>query len=177
MLPPRSRLRPALRRRRVTGRGHDLTDVEFVIAQTGEWIRAADTKAGLLFGAVALLGGWAFASARAELALVRAGVAEPLGLLAIGLSALVITVAGGLLLAVLMPRVGISVTRYAWPWVAAVQLPDVMSLGTETRRQEAWIQAMALARIAGTKHRLLRGASWCSALGGATLLMWSLLRP
>jgi hypothetical protein len=138
--------------------GH-LQDAEFAITSFSSWIVSADTKAGLLSAATALLVG-ALAGERAHLAAAaksESGIAiAVLALFAFTVAALLVTAAflGG----VLYPRRSRLVeSRFSWPRHVALPL-DIPQLVGSTRDEhtiasEAWLQATALASIAQSKFR------------------------
>lgn len=151
----------------------DTADVEFLLGQTAEWIRAADTKTGLLLAALTVLLGGASSSAR-DLKTVWAGRhADRLGVLIVLAASVALFIgAYALLIAVLLPRqTSLADTRYAWPWVHTKSLPELEVLGPDSRRTEAWRQAKQLAAIAARKHSfsLLRSGSPLAALHASWL--------
>jgi hypothetical protein len=156
----------------------DVSDVEFLIGQTGDWIRSADTKAGLLLGALTVLLGW-LSSSTESLRGLWSGHPQRLGALVIlGVCVVLLVVAIGLLIAILVPRRSTpTATRYAWPWVHGTSLEDLVALTPESRRIEAWRQSKHLASIASRKHTLFAAAVWFSAGSAACFLAWSVLRP
>jgi hypothetical protein len=155
----------------------DVSDAEFVIGQTGDWIRSADTKAGLLLAALTVLLGW-LGSSVGTLRCVWSGHPQRLGsLLALGGSVLFLSVAVGLLIAVLLPRRSApTATRYAWPWVHRTSIEELLALAPDSRRVEAWRQAKQMAMIAAHKHTLFTAAVWFSAGSVACLVVWGVSR-
>jgi pycsar effector protein len=154
-----------------------VSDVEFLIGQTGDWIRSADTKAGLLLGALTVLLGWLSSSA-GSLRGLWSGHPQRLGALVfLATCVVLLVVAIALLIAVLIPRRSTpAATRYAWPWVHRTSLEDLKALTPDTQRTEAWRQAKLLAGIASRKHTLFAAAVWFSAGSTACFLAWSVLR-
>lgn len=155
----------------------DLSDVEFVIGQTSDWIRGADTKAGLLLGALVVLLGW-LSSAAGHLRSLWSGHPDNLpALIALAACVALLAVAIGLLVGVLVPRRSSPpASRYAWPWISRVPVEEVLALTSESRRREAWLQAKQLAGIAARKHSLFTAAVWVSAGSTTCFLVWSVLR-
>ncbi len=152
--------------------------MEFVLGETAQWIRSADTKAFLLLAALTVLVGGMSSSAR-ELRALRSRQPHDLdSLIILAASVLALSFAYCLLIAVLLPRrPSTGDTRYAWPWVNATSLPDLERLGPDSKRTEAWRQAKQLAAIAARKHALFTAAVWLSAVSTACFLTWSVLRP
>jgi hypothetical protein len=158
--------------------GPDTADVEFLLGQTAEWIRAADTKTGLLLAALTVLLGWVSSSTRDLKTLWSAHHADRLGvLIVLATSVVLLIIAYALLIAVLLPRrTSLADTRYAWPWVHMKSLTDLEVLTPDSRRTEAWRQAKQLAAIADRKHTFFTAAVWASAGSAACFLVWSVLR-
>lgn len=156
----------------------DTSDVEFLLGQTAEWIRAADTKTGLLLAALTVLLGGLSSSARDLKTLWSGHHADGLGvLIVLAASVVLLVVAYALLIAVLLPRrTSFADTRYAWPWVNNKSLGELEILTPDSRRREAWRQAKQLAAIAARKHSLFAAAVWVSAGSVACFLAWSVLR-
>jgi hypothetical protein len=156
----------------------DTADVEFLLGQTAEWIRAADTKTGLLLAALTVLLGGVSSSARDLKTLWSGHHADRLGvLIVLAASVALLVVAYALLIAVLLPRRSSQAdTRYAWPWVNDGSLSELEILRPASRRTEAWRQAKQLAAIATRKHGLFTAAVWASSGSVACFLTWSVLR-
>jgi hypothetical protein len=156
----------------------DTTDVEFLLGQTAEWIRAADTKAGLLLAALTVLLGGISSSARDLKTLWSGHHVDRLdALIVLAASVALLAVAYALLIAVLLPRRSSPAdSRYAWPWVNSASLLDLERLTPDSRRTEAWRQAKQLAAIAARKHCLFTAAVWFSSGSVACFLAWSVLR-
>lgn len=156
----------------------DTGDVEFLLGQTGEWIRAADTKAGLLLAALTVLLGGISSSARNLRGLWSAHRNHTAALTVLAISVVLLAIAYALLIALLLPhRSSPTATRYAWPWVHKTALRKLESLPLESRRKEAWVQAKQLASIASRKLGLFTAAVWASTASTACFLGWSVLRP
>lgn len=150
-------------------------DVRFTLEQTGEWIRAADAKAGLLSAALAVL--VAAITAKFDRAHVVnwadfPGDAIKAGLLAATLLSLVKSAYN--LKGVLIPRTqpGSEPTRYSWPWVESASLEEIVKIPTSSSRREAWVQAKTLATIAKDKHRNFTTALRWSAITAGSFLLW-----
>ena len=141
----------------------DTSDAEFVIGRTGEWIRGADTKAGLLFGALVVLLGSMGSSSEKLRGLWSGAMPPTASTIALAICGALLAVAIGLLVAVLIPRRSSpEVTRYSWVWLAKGSAEGLAELGADGRRKEAWSQARQLAKISARKHSLFAGAMWCS---------------
>jgi Family of unknown function (DUF5706) len=160
------------------GAAADTSDIEFLLGQTGEWIRNADTKSGLLLAALTVLLGSVSSSARGLRGLWSGHPHRPEALIVLAGSVVLLAVAYALLVAVLLPRhSSTAATRYAWPWVNTASLEILEHLAPDSRRTEAWRQAKQLAAIAARKHRLFTAAVWFSSGSTMCLLGWSVLRP
>jgi hypothetical protein len=160
------------------GSAPDTSDIEFLLGQTGEWIRSADTKSGLLLAALTVLLGSVSSSARSLRGLWSGHPHRLEALIALAGSVALLAVAYALLVAVLLPRhSSTAATRYAWPWVNTASLETLEHLAPDSRRTEAWRQAKQLAAIAARKHTLFTAAVWFSAGSTMCLLTWSVLRP
>jgi hypothetical protein len=153
-------------------------DAEFVIGQTSEWIRNADTKTGLLFAGLAILLGVVSPHGRDLKALWHPGDSRPAAVWFLGVAAVFLATSFTMLMLVLLPRTSTSgSTRYAWPWLARATTSELDQMQTETRRAEAWRQARQLAGIAEFKYRYFTLAVLAAGLSVACLLIWSVLRP
>lgn len=175
------RLRPERQRQRrraeLEKAAADVSDAEFVIGQTGEWIRSADTKAGLLFGALAVLLGW-LSTSTGELHGLRSGQLHRLDTIALAGCAVLLAVAIVLLVLVLLPRRATPpTTRYAWPLINKMSIDDILELTPTTRREEAWKQGKQLAQIASRKHFWFTAALWTSTGSVICFFAWGVLRP
>lgn len=156
----------------------DTSDIEFLLGQTGEWIRSADTKSGLLLAALTVLLGSVSSSVRSLRGLWSGHPHRLEALILLAGSVVLLAVAYALLVAVLLPRhSSTTATRYAWPWVNTASLETLEHLPPDSRRTEAWRQAKQLAAIASRKHTLFTAAVWFSAGSTMCLLGWSVLRP
>ena len=160
------------------GGAPDTSDIEFLLGQTGEWIRSADTKSGLLLAALTVLLGSVSSSARSLRGLWSGHPQRLEALIVLAASVVLLAVAYALLVAVLLPRhSSTAATRYAWPWVNQASLETLEQLTPDSRRTEAWRQAKQLAAIAARKHSLFTAAVYFSAGSTMCLLAWSVLRP
>ncbi|MFJ3940063.1 hypothetical protein [Streptomyces parvus] len=149
--------------------------MRFALEQTGEWIRAADAKTGLLGAALAVL--VAAITAKFDRAHVAnwsefPGDAIKAGLLAVTLISLVKSAYN--MKSVLAPRTqpGSEATRYSWPWVESTSIEGLVQLPPSTSRREAWVQAKTLAIIAKEKHRNFTVALRWSAITTGFFLLW-----
>jgi hypothetical protein len=153
-------------------------DAEFVIAQTSDWVRNADTKAGLLFTGLAILLGAVAKDAHELRALWNPELEHSTALWFLASAALLLTVSIGFLIAVLLPRTkSVESTRYAWSWVANASLSEIEQLDPSDLRTEAWCQARALARIAAFKYHYFMLAVVTSTASVACSLIWAVLHP
>jgi Pycsar effector protein len=152
-------------------------DIEFVIAQTADWIRSADTKTGLLFTGLTILVGAIGPHARDLRTLWTGHDGRPLAAWLLGAAAVSLSVAMTLLIMVLLPRTKPgSPTRFAWPWLATTSVEDLVGLKPDSLRREGWQQAKQLAGIAARKYKLFTAAVWLSAVSVAFYLVWSVVR-
>jgi len=154
----------------------DTGDIEFVIGQTADWIRSADTKTGLLFTGLTILVGVIGPHAR-DLRALWAGHGRPLAAWLLAAAVVSMSLALVLLILVLLPRTNPSgPTRFAWPWLVTTTVEDLVMLKSASLRREGWQQAKQLAEIAARKYRLLTAAIWLSAVSVAFYLVWSVVR-
>ncbi|MDX2727262.1 hypothetical protein [Streptomyces sp. PA03-2a] len=153
-------------------------DVRLVLSETGEWIRNADTKTGLLATVLAVLLG--VISQKAEKKDIFPPFVE--GWNYVAFTFLVLTI--GAIAAsywffyrVLSPRVDIPSmsTRFAWPWVAYAPESALENLDGGSVRKEAWVQARALALISQAKFKFFKRGLASSAISGCAFLIWLLL--
>lgn len=155
-----------------------LEDAEFAITQFSSWIVSADTKAGLLSAATALLIGGLIGE-RGNLAVaVRGHTGIDTAVLALlALTGVALVVTAGFLVGVLYPRKApLPESRFAWPRHVAPSPPDMTRLVTEEHDQaviatEAWLQATALASIAGSKFGAFKIALIAFAVSAASFLV------
>lgn len=142
-----------------SGDSHDdLEDAHHAIDYVSGWIRAADTKAGLLSAAIALILTGTFGQDSPFTSDTQTGLES--------LTRLLIWV--GLLLAVVSLAATITsrsrpgpASRFAFPTLA----DDTWNRPIVDRGQvarEAWAQAQALAAIARRKHLAVGVASWAT---------------
>ena len=153
-------------------------DIEFVLAQTSEWIRNADTKTGLLLTGLLILLGAIGSRARNLQDLWSSNASRPAALWFLGAAVALLAIAFGLLIVVMVPRTGIDYpSRYAWPWIATTSLKDLEELKANSSRKEGWRQAKQLAGIAAFKYRYFTKAVWATAGSVFCLLLWTVLGP
>lgn len=134
-------------------------DVRFLIAQTSANIANADTKAGLLVAGLAvLLGGIATHGQSLLREPWRQGWHNIASAVGLSLAAVFAIASALLLVRVLIPRTfqPTEATRFAWPWLEAQTLDDLVKMPDESLRREAWIQVIELARIANKKYRAFK---------------------
>lgn len=152
-------------------------DIEFVIGQTADWIRNADTKTGLLFAGLTILVGAIGPHARDLRTLWTGHDGRPLAAWVLGAAVVTLSLALVLLVLVLLPRTKPGgPTRFAWPWLATTSVEDLVGLKAASLRREGWQQAKQLAEIAARKYKLLTNAVWLSAISVAFYLVWSVVR-
>jgi Family of unknown function (DUF5706) len=152
-------------------------DIEFIVAQTGDWIRNADVKTGLLLTGLTVLFGTVSGHAHDLRALWTPGASRPASMWFLAGAVILLAVAFVLLLLVLLPRTKSAAgSRYAWPWIASTKIEELERLTPETLRTEGWQQAKQLADIAAFKYRRLVTAVWASAGSVICVLLWSLVR-
>ena len=153
------------------------SDVEFVVGQTGEWIRNADTKTGLLLTGLTVLLAGISGHAGDLRAVWSANTEPPVAVWVLAGSVAFLAVAYGLLVAVLVPRTtGLQPSRYSWPWLATQSLAQLEALAPSTARSEALTQARTLAGIAARKYKFFALAVWASGASIGLFLIWSVLR-
>ncbi|MFD4641669.1 Pycsar system effector family protein [Lentzea sp. NPDC058436] len=165
---------------RTVRRHRDSTsEAQFVITVVGNWIVNADTKAGLLATANAVLGG-VVASQRSSLrSAFNPKSPTPWWELPIaGLVALSFLISMVALVAVLRPRIRTGpYSRYSWPAVANLSAEDVLSRARRNPEAEAWRTARDLSLIARRKFLWLRVAIFSWAVTGVLSLSWVVLHP
>ncbi|MEU9583262.1 hypothetical protein [Streptomyces werraensis] len=150
-------------------------DVRFTLEQVGEWIRSADTKAGLLAPTLALLMSPAFDNfSKRQLTDFLDSPRNFLGALLFVGFGLTFVVAAFFVAQVLIPRTQHAVrsSRYSWPWLCETDLHVLTSLSPSESREEAWAQAKILAQIAQWKHRNFKLALRTTIMNGIFLISW-----
>jgi hypothetical protein len=149
-------------------------DARFAITQMSTWIANADVKAGLIATADTVLVGALISQRREAVDSARQlEVADVIGLISLGLSAIGVIWSAFFLLIVLTPRVRSGQkTRYSWPSLAQAKVSDLVDIDLETDRREAWTSAIALANIAARKYRATRLSLIGWIVGGVFLLVW-----
>lgn len=161
----------------ITSSTSQMDEVEFVIAHTGEWIRGADTKAGLSLTALTVL----LAAISREASSVKflwtdnSRTPPAIWLLIVSILALVAALVAATL--VVVPRASRSAVanRFSWPWLATVTAREASAMPRETAREEAWQQAVVLAVIASRKYAWLRASLICGAVAAVAFLTWKAL--
>ncbi|GGZ78907.1 hypothetical protein [Streptomyces rubiginosohelvolus] len=153
-------------------------DVRLVLSETGEWIRNADTKTGLLATVLAVLLG--VISQKAEKKDLFPPFSEGWGYVPFAFLVLTVTAIAASYWSfyrVLSPRVDIPSmsTRFAWPWIAYVSESALGNLDARSVRKEAWVQARALALISQAKFKFFRRGLATSAISGCAFLIWLFL--
>ncbi|MFF7574870.1 hypothetical protein ACFZBE_07730 [Streptomyces sp. NPDC008061] len=150
-------------------------DVRFTLEQIGEWIRSADTKAGLLAPALALLISPAFDNFnKKQLTNFLDSPRDFVGALLFFGFGTTFGVAASFIASVLIPRTQHAVrsSRYSWPWICGIDLQVLTSLSPSESRAEAWAQAKNLAQIAQWKHKYFKLALRATMANAAFLIMW-----
>jgi hypothetical protein len=151
-------------------------DVRLVIEQTGEWIRNADTKTGLLATAVSVLvAAGASKMQHTEITTWSHSATGILALAAGGAFLFAVAIAASHMLAVLLPRTTVATdpSRFSWPWISGRSQIEIDSqVASVTARREAWIQAKTLADIAKVKHHYFKRAVAWSAVSAGFFLTW-----
>ncbi|NEC52449.1 hypothetical protein G3I18_28415 [Actinospica acidiphila] len=156
--------------------GHDPgEDVRFTLEQVGEWIRSADTKAGLLAPTLALLMSPAFGNFnKRQLTNFLDSPREFIGAsLFVGFG-LTFGMAAFFVAQVLIPRTQHAVrsSRYSWPWLCDADLHVLTALSPAESREEAWAQAKNLAQIAQWKHKYFKLALRTTIINAVLLIAW-----
>ena len=150
-------------------------DVRFVLEQVGEWIRSADTKAGLLAPTLALLMSPAFDNfSKRQLTDFLDSPRDFIGTLFFAGFGLTFGMAAFFVAKVLIPRTQHAVrsSRYSWPWICEVDLRVLTSLNPSESREEAWAQAKNLAQIAQWKHKNFKLALRAAIANAVFLIAW-----
>ncbi|MFB8383075.1 hypothetical protein [Streptomyces rubiginosohelvolus] len=153
-------------------------DVRLVLSETGEWIRNADTKTGLLATVLAVLLG--VISQKAEKKDLFPPFPEGLGYVTFAflvMTVIFIAASYWSFYRVLAPRVDIPSmsTRFAWPWIAYASENALNNLDARSVRKEAWVQARALALISQAKFKFFKRGLATSAAAGCAFLVWLVL--
>ncbi|MEU1171926.1 hypothetical protein [Streptomyces microflavus] len=151
-------------------------DVRFVLEQTGEWIRAADAKTGLLGAALAIL--VTAITAKFDRAHIAHWSDFPDGAIKgvmLMTTMLALIKSAYHMKGVLLPRIqpGDGDTRFSWPWIDKTTTEQLIRLSSATTRREAWIQAKTLSSIAKTKHEQFTYALKWSAVTTALFFGWA----
>ncbi|MCX5293635.1 hypothetical protein [Streptomyces sp. NBC_00183] len=150
-------------------------DVRLVIEQTGEWIRSADAKTGLLGAALAVLvSAIAAKFDRPHIAHWSDFPGDAIKAALLAATMLSIVKSAYHMKGVLVPRTppGAEETRYSWPRVADLPIDQLTALPAANSRREAWVQAKTLSIIAKVKHHQFILALRWSAIATALFLMW-----
>jgi hypothetical protein len=144
-----------------------------VIEQTGEWIRNADTKTGLLATAISVLIAATAGNMHRKQFTAWHSVSGVVSICAGGIFLGCAILAVVHMLAVVIPRTKVagSISRFSWPWLAAHTEAEINSQVRRIgARREAWAQAKALADIARAKHHhFKRAVAWSVASSGCFL--------
>lgn len=152
----------------------DLLDGQVATTQIGAWVVNAETKSALLATALTFLASGTLPRIRVSYAYFPLNsLREWLTFASLLVAAASIITGAAFLVRVLYPRTAPAPTfsRYGWPSLA--EKPDrfVPSLCPREQREESWVQAQTLARIAKKKFNLFRAAlvSFVIALIGLTI--------
>lgn len=150
-----------------------------MIGIIGNWIVNADTKAGLLATATAIIGG-IMASQRASLrnAFRPQDPADLWELSTAALAILALLVCAVALVSVLRPRVRTGpYSRYSWPAVSSASFELVIEHAMHDSAIEAWRTVYDLSLIARKKFYWLKMAIFAWATAALSLFLWSIIRP
>jgi len=160
-----------MRRGRTGPPGPETQDAYFAIEQFTAWINSADTKAGFLSAALAIVVNGLVLDSR------FGGVGQlsdrgPVVVLAFCLSALCALVCTGALMLAIYPRVQAQpYSRYSWPSVAESTSGTPAAAAPIASRHEAWSTARSLAIITRKKYRYLRFSFVCWIVSLVALLL------
>ena len=150
-------------------------DAQFTIVQNSEWIRNADTKAGFLLAALAVVVSNATSLARGLIDRSANTGGHVITGIVLAFSAIILlTTAAGFIVKVLIPRIGPASfveSRFAWPWLATQTADAVSRRGPSSIRQEGWMQAIVLGRIVKAKLSAFRIALIFASAGAFLLLI------
>ncbi|MFD9982947.1 hypothetical protein ACFWZJ_21485 [Streptomyces massasporeus] len=150
-------------------------DVRFTLEQVGEWIRSADTKAGLLAPTLALLVSPAFDNfSKKQLTDLLDSPRNFIGGVLFAGFGITFVMAAFFIASVLIPRTqhAMRSSRYSWPWLCETDLHILTSLSPSESREEAWAQAKNLAQIAQWKHKYFKMALRATIANAAFLITW-----
>jgi hypothetical protein len=153
------------------------TDVLATVAETGLWIRSADTKTGFgLTGLTVLLAAEASQARSLQILWTSTGTAPaPDWLLAFSIAFL--AMAYCFFVGVLIPRTQtVKANRFSWPWLCRATDDEVETMACGEGRREAWLQARTLAKVAAAKFRFLKLAISSTAVSVLLYLVAMLIR-
>jgi hypothetical protein len=142
--------------------------------QFARWITNADTKAGLLAAALAILTGWVAQRMGTVVHRLPPGsLVEWIVLLGLLTSAAAIVLSTAFLVCAVIPRVHEPrlFSRYSWPSVAGASVADLVLTERRSEREESWQTAHILASIARRKFRHVRRAFLWWTLGTLSFLL------
>lgn len=177
-MPPEATARPQLAEvsDTVAKPADDLDDAHHAIDYAGDWIRNADTKAGLLTASVAVViaAGTAQVSASSEMLRPSDG-REWLVLAILGFAVTALAVAIVALAVVITPRTppAQAPSRFSFPTLASHAWRHTPATRAQAA-EEAWEQANVLASIAQDKFRALRVASLATFTGLVLYACWAI---
>jgi Family of unknown function (DUF5706) len=156
----------------------DNQDAYFAISQFTSWISSADTKAGFLSAALAVVAGSVISESSAHFTgTARSGPRAWCASTLLGLAMAATFVCALYLLLTVYPRVREQrSSRYSWPSVAAQTERALVESNYRTDREEAWATAKSLALIAQDKFRYLRRAFWAWLFVIGSLLLSAAIR-
>lgn len=155
-------------------------DALHAITTIGGYTNNADTKIGLLAGALTVLTGTVVRQRQRVETLLDGdvGVRAALALIALFLCAVLLVVAGAWLLNALRPRLNNDLpSRFAFPHLATATLQELVEADPVRTREEAWIQAQTLACIVLRKYECFYKALKAGVPAGLLLVAWHLLVP
>lgn len=167
-----------MRKGRTGPAGQETQDAYFAIEQFTAWINSADTKAGFLSAALAVVvNGIVLASDTGAGGLRHFGGQGPVEVAAFALAALSAAICTGTLVLAIYPRIQQQpYSRYSWPSVAE-STPQALAASTSVaNRDEAWATARSLALITRAKYRYLRLSFICWIFSLLLLLLAVVVR-
>jgi hypothetical protein len=162
-----------MRRGRTSSMATETQDAYFAIEQFTVWINSADSKAGFLSAALAIVvNGMVLEWGSQPRGLRHLSEQGAVAAVAFCLSVLCALACTGTLLLAIYPRVRQhAYSRYSWPSVAQSAAQATTALTPIASRREAWATARLLALIARQKYRYLRFSFICWIASLAWLLL------
>lgn len=151
----------------------DAQDAYFAIQQFTGWINSADSKAGFLSAALAVVVNGIVLEYNSHHAGVQGlGGRGAVMVAAFAVSALCALGCTGTLVLAIYPRIQAQThSRYSWPSVAECTSAALEASAPIASRSEAWSTAHSLALITQRKYRFLRFSFVCWIASLTTLLL------